>query len=130
MTDDSTNDVTQDPKSEVSGETGSSVTHAPETTVSHSPGSDATHAKPNVSTEPVINTTNHHSKRVSDQVSNSPQRVPDSPHKQSSQQKITSTKSTKKLRETDLDNTKSSSTPHTNDAKNGNFAFLFVFLLL
>ncbi|XP_078355049.1 uncharacterized protein LOC144639631, partial [Oculina patagonica] len=121
VTHDSTNDVTQGPQSEVSGETGSGATRAPETSVTQIPGSDAAHSSSNVSSEPAINTTNHHSKHVSDQVPNSPQRVSDSPHKQSSQQKITSTKSTKKLSETVLDNAKSSSTLHTNDSKNVHF---------
>ena len=115
--------------SEMTGETGSGVTHVPETTVTHSPGSGTTHAPSNVSTEPVINTTNYHSKHVSDQESN-PQRTSGSPQKQSiasQQTKMTLTESTKKPSVTDLDNAKSSNLPRTNGVKNGNFdIFIFV----
>ena len=112
--------VTDDPQNDVTGEAGSGMTRALETSVTHSPGSNSTHAPENASTAPIVNTTKQHSKRVSEQVHNSPRRMSDTTHKHSSQHKIASSKSTQKPSRADLKNTTSSNTPRTKDAKPGN----------
>ena len=127
------------------GVTGSGVTHYPGSGVKHDPGNGATsdqgsdvghetkagetlgtesNATPipkNESAEPVKNT-----ERVSSQVLNSLKRVPDDPHKQSSQLLITSERSTTELNQGDLKITKSSGTPHRNDVKASNFSSYFI----
>lgn len=110
--------VKHDPGNGATRNPGSDVAHETKGGETHGSGSNATPVPKNESTEPVIN-----AKRVSGQVWNSPKRVPDSPHKQSSQLIISSARSTTKLNKADLKITKSSSTPHTNDVKTGNFSF-------
>lgn len=111
---------------------GSGVKHDPENGVTRDQGSDVghdtkadqthgTHIAKNESAEPVINT-----KRVSNQLSNSPKQVPDIPHKQSTQLLITSESTTAKVNKANLKITKSSGTPLTNDVKKGNFSSFFI----
>lgn len=111
--------VRDDPQNDVTDKAGSGVTHASETSVTHSPISNSTHSPKNVSTAPIVNTTKQHSKRVSEQVHKSPKRVSDSTHKHTSQHKMASSKATQKPTRADLENTTSSNTPHTNNAKTG-----------
>ena len=113
--------VKHDPENGVTRDQGSDMGHDTKAGQTHGTGSNATLIAKNELTEPVINT-----KRVSNQLSNSPKQVPDSPHKLSTQLLITSESTTAKVNNTNLKITKSSGTPHTNDVKKGNFSSFFI----
>lgn len=113
--------VKHDPENGVTRDQGSDVGHDTKADQTHGTGSNATLIAKNELTEPVINT-----KRVSNQLSNSPKQVPDSPHKQSTQLLITSESTTAKVNNANLKITKSSGTPHTNGVKKGNFSSFFI----
>lgn len=121
LTNDLGSGVKHDPENGVTRDQGSDVGHDTKADQIHGTGNNATHIAKNESAEPAINT-----KRVSNQLSNSPKQVPDSPHKQSTQLLIASESTTAKVNEANLKITKSSGTPHTNDVKKGNFSSFII----
>lgn len=134
--------LTHDPGSVVTHDLGSGVTHYPGSGVQHDPGngvtrdpdSDVAHeTKAGRTSGTGRNATpvpkSESAEPVSNQVPNSPKRVPLSSHNQSSQLLITSERSTTKLNKVNnlKFHSKSSGTLHKSDVKTDNFSCFSIF---
>ena len=148
VTHDPVSAVAHAPKIAVTDAPGSGLTHDPGSGVTHYPGNVVKHDAANGATRDPDSDVVYETKAgktsrtgsnatpfpksdsaepASNQVLNSPKRVPVSQHNQSSQLLITSERSPAKLDKADLKfYSKSSGTLHKNDVKIGNFSSFFI----